>query len=151
MMAAPILPARHNGLKSRETLRFTLTRGRAIIYARPALCGVGQGHNATTIGKVTVVPTVVGYSAAKTDTYAHPQRHNAEKRPLTYVCTHARAHVRGYLYFRCSVVVIPYPFENIAKKATTVGTTVAIRAVVGVVGCRCGLAKSLKSNKKGGF
>lgn len=151
MMCATIPPARHNGLKSSETLRFPPTRGRANIYARPALCGVGQGHNATTIGKVTVVPTVVGYSTAKTDTYAKPQRHNAQKRSLTRVCVHARAHVRGYVYFRCSVVVIPYPFEIIAEKATTVGTTVHGRAVVGVVGCRCGATKSLKTNKKGGF
>lgn len=108
---------------------------------------MGQGHNATTVKKPTVVPTVVGYFLGKTRAYTKattPQRQIAH----IYMYTCAPAHMRGYMplwaLWRCAFL---YLFDNQEKYRTT-GHNTAHNAQFQTV---VGLPKLLENLNKGGF
>jgi len=130
-----------------QSLRWPRTRIGASIYARLKARGAGQGYNATTVEKPTVVGTVVGENTAKTTAYHISTTIQRSKcRFLTYVRARARAHVGVSisLLYRCSLKEVS---EFFGKMPTTVPTTV-VETVVGTV---VASAKPLFLRKKGGI
>lgn len=108
---------------------------------------MGQGHNATTVQKPTVVPTVVGYFPWQTRVYTQP---TTPQRQIAHslVCTCAPAYAIGIIplwaLWRCAFF---YLFENQEKYRKKGHNGPHNGLKLGVVG----LVKSLKNLNKGGF
>lgn len=136
-----------NPLPALGSFCFPPTHMDAINTQRKALCGTGQGHNATTLDFCPVVPSVVGYLEAKSSAYAQPTTPQRENASLVCVCMCARARARDVPFYRCGVVLYSYLIEKKEEKATTYPTTQGVFAVVVVVVALWVLSKSLKSNK----
>lgn len=134
----------------------------AINYARRWTLFLGQGHNvlpsSTTVCAASVVPLLWAKSPHYQGDNSNPQRHNGKMHPLSYDRMSARAHEAKCVLCRCAVVPSFY-LSVIKEKKKKIGhntahntSKIGPKTVVGTVVPCCAIsAKSMFSNKKGGF
>lgn len=118
----------------------------AMIFARLGAGATGPGQNSKMQCFAHVLPTVLPIYPAKS--WAYPSPKTVKRRSATlYMCVHARARVRAYLFPCFTVLDIYQDIENKGKRPKTLPKTGPKKCFAPVLP----RANPLKTNKKGVF